>query len=386
MELQERVSKYIDLKEALQEVSRAGSKRKPETSSQDSCRQRQPPAPEVRNSSQNSRRDVTQLKQSYTPLNRSRQAILQVIRENKIPITQPPSVMRVSGKGQQLYCEFHRCTRHDTESCYTLKHSIEGLIQQGYLRDFVKNVRPPIIPSPPIIEKGKASQGSGSVLGNVPVIHGGVRLSEQFGSRPTSAPRLVGSTFIPQIPISFDDRDLEVIEYPHDDVLVIKAVIANYFVQRVLIDGGSTAVFLFYPAFKSLGLQLSKFHPPSIYLVGFSGNQVPILCILSLQVRVGSGQLTVETTINFHVVECPPAYNCILGRPFLHQVQGIPSTLHLKLKFPTIDGVGCVKGDKALTRQCCEFSLKDGFVAKMEARDEVAQLVPVDTNEEHALE
>ncbi|CAL1379183.1 unnamed protein product [Linum trigynum] len=236
MELQERVSKYIDLEEPLQEVSRAGSKRKQETSSQDSRRQRQAPALEGRNSSQNSKREDTQIQQSYTPLNRSRQAILQIIREKEIPITQPPPVMRVSGKGQQFYCEFHRCTGHDTESCYTLKHSIEGLIQRGYLRDFVKNIRPPILPSPPIIDKGKAPQESGSVLGNVPVIHGGVKLSEQVGSRSTGAPRLVGSASTTQIPISFDDRDLEDIEYPHDDALDIKAVIANYSVQRVLID------------------------------------------------------------------------------------------------------------------------------------------------------
>ncbi|CAL1378962.1 unnamed protein product [Linum trigynum] len=46
MEIQERVSKYIDLEEALQEVSRAGSKIKLETSSHDSRRQRQVLAPE----------------------------------------------------------------------------------------------------------------------------------------------------------------------------------------------------------------------------------------------------------------------------------------------------------------------------------------------------
>ncbi|CAL1393526.1 unnamed protein product [Linum trigynum] len=135
-----------------------------------------------------------------------------------------------------------------------------------------------------------------------------------------------------------------------------------------------------------MGLQLNKCHPPSIYLVGFSKNQVPVLGILPLQVRIGNDQQTVENTINFHVIDCPSTYNCILGRPFLHQVRAIPSTLHLKLKFPTISGVGCVKGDQALARQCCEFSLKDGFVATMEAKDEVARPVPVDPDEEHTLE
>ncbi|CAL1359570.1 unnamed protein product [Linum trigynum] len=204
----------------------------------------------------------------------------------------------------------------------------------------------------------------------------------------TYARTLVGSTstISDQYPIIFYSRDLEDIEYPHDDPLVIEATIANYTVKRVLIDGGSSADLLFYPAFCSLGFRLDRCQPSSVFLLGFSGNQVPVLGILPLHVRIGNGDQAIETLVNFHVVECSSAYNGILGRHFLHQAHAIPSTLHLKLKLPTPSGVGCVRGDQAIAKQCCAFSLKHKHVTTVDTREEVARPVPVDLDEEQVVQ
>ncbi|CAL1395599.1 unnamed protein product [Linum trigynum] len=146
----------------------------------------------------------------------------------------------------------------------------------------------------------------------------------------------------------------------HDDPLVIEATIANYTVKRVLVDGASSAELLFYPSFCSLGLRLDHCQPYNICLLGFSSNQVPVLGILPLHVRIGNGDQTTETLVNFHVVNCSSAYNGILGRPFLHKARAVPSTFHLKLKFPTLSGVGCVRRDQS--KQFCAFSLNDRHV------------------------
>ena len=50
-------------------------------------------------------------------------------------------------------------------------------------------------------------------------------------------------------PITFTDEDAERIHHPHDDAIVITLLIADYTIRRVLVDNGSSADILYYPAF-----------------------------------------------------------------------------------------------------------------------------------------
>ena len=50
--------------------------------------------------------------------------------------------------------------------------------------------------------------------------------------------------------ISFTDEDAERIHHPHDDAIVITLLIADYITRRVLVDNGSSADILYYPAFQ----------------------------------------------------------------------------------------------------------------------------------------
>ncbi|XP_042423390.1 uncharacterized protein LOC122011007 [Zingiber officinale] len=52
--------------------------------------------------------------------------------------------------------------------------------------------------------------------------------------------------------INFGPKDLEGIEIPHDDALIIKAVIANYIIRRTFIDTGSSVNIIFKQAFDLL--------------------------------------------------------------------------------------------------------------------------------------
>ena len=45
--------------------------------------------------------------------------------------------------------------------------------------------------------------------------------------------------------ITFSDSDLKGCQYPHDDPLVIRAVVANKMIHRVLVDKGSSADIIF---------------------------------------------------------------------------------------------------------------------------------------------
>ena len=54
--------------------------------------------------------------------------------------------------------------------------------------------------------------------------------------------------------ITFSDVDLEGCQHPHDDPLVIRVVMANKTVHRVLIDNGSSANIIFASVFDKMGI------------------------------------------------------------------------------------------------------------------------------------
>ena len=49
--------------------------------------------------------------------------------------------------------------------------------------------------------------------------------------------------------IGFSKEDARHLHHPHDDVLVVNVWVGDYNVHRVLVDNGSLADILYYPAF-----------------------------------------------------------------------------------------------------------------------------------------
>ena len=142
--------------------------------------------------------------------------------------------------------------------------------------------------------------------------------------------------------ITFSDSDLEGCQHPHDDPLVIRAVVANKTIHRVLIDNGSSADITFASAFDKMGIGREKLEPVSTHLRGFSGEKVLLLGSIQLMFTLGDPPCQATTTARFLVVDAPSAYNMLLGRPSLNAIKAIPSAYHMMIKFPTIGGVGMV--------------------------------------------
>ena len=53
--------------------------------------------------------------------------------------------------------------------------------------------------------------------------------------------------------ITFSDSDMEGCQHPHDDPLVIKVVVANKTIHRVLVDNGSSVDIILALAFDKMG-------------------------------------------------------------------------------------------------------------------------------------
>ena len=176
--------------------------------------------------------------------------------------------------------------------------------------------------------------------------------------------------------ITFSDSDLEGCQHPHDDPLVIRAVVANKTIHRVLIDNGSSIDIIFASAFHKMGIKREKLEPVSTHLRGFSGEKVLPVGSIQLVLTLGDPPCQATTTARFLVVDVPSAYNMLLGRPSLNAIKAIPSAYHLMIKFPTISGVGMVRGDQRVARECYSASMKQKavdniYLDELEIRDEV---------------
>ena len=71
--------------------------------------------------------------------------------------------------------------------------------------------------------------------------------------------------------ITFSDSDLEGCQHPHDDPLVVRAIVANKTVHWVLVDNGSSTDIIFASAFDKMGIGREKLEPVNTHLRGFKG-------------------------------------------------------------------------------------------------------------------
>ncbi|XP_059451077.1 uncharacterized protein LOC132181862 [Corylus avellana] len=107
-----------------------------------------------------------------------------------------------------------------------------------------------------------------------------------------------------------------------------------------------------------MGIDCSRITPFGSPLVGFAGEQVQPIGIISLPVTARAAPRQSTIMVDFLVVDRPSAYNAIISQPTLNKLKAVTSTYHLKMKFPTEEGVGEVKGDQTATRKCYITSLK----------------------------
>ena len=151
------------------------------------------------------------------------------------------------------YREFHRDYGYRTDDCIHLRKEIEYLIWRGYLRRFIapegqaQNQAQAQQPPPP---PRQATTQHQQPLGEIHVISGGFAGGGESGSARKAHLRSIRSGEVMEVQavsklprldtsITFSDSDLEGCQHPHDNPLVIRAVVANKTVHRVLVDNGS---------------------------------------------------------------------------------------------------------------------------------------------------
>ncbi|XP_020211789.1 uncharacterized protein LOC109796532 [Cajanus cajan] len=160
-------------------------------------------------------------------------------------------------------------------------------------------------------------------------------------------------------PIVFTDDDYEGISLNQDDPMVISVEVANWEVQKTLIDQGSSADVLYWPTFLKLDIPHNMIQPYSEPLVGFAGERVHTRGFIELLTSFGTTQNSKRVLVKYLLVDAVTSYNIFIGRPTLNQLGAIVSTPHLTMKFPGTDGrIITIKANQQIARRCYAESLR----------------------------
>ncbi|XP_070009500.1 uncharacterized protein [Nicotiana sylvestris] len=242
------------------------------------------------------------------------------------------------------WCEFQNDHEHKTVECRLLQGKVDHLLKQWYLTElfsergkqaYMKNRQePPKSPSPKrtinVISGGEDINGvtytAAKKVSKVTITHG----------------KRVRHVLEEEI-ITFDDANG--VLSPYNDALVTSLLVHDTNVKRVLTDPGSSVYIILLRVLREMQAE-DKLIPKAHTLSGFDNSSV---------VTKGEAILTtfaegVVKDTKFQVVDMEMTYNMILGSPWIHEMDVVPSTLYQLIKFPSPWGICQIHGDQHTSR------------------------------------
>ncbi|XP_070057108.1 uncharacterized protein [Nicotiana tomentosiformis] len=129
--------------------------------------------------------------------------------------------------------------------------------------------------------------------------------------------------------ITFHEDELPPVGLSHNRALHITVQCKNKFIARVLIDGGSSLNICPLTTLKRLGKGLHEIRAGTMNVKAFDGSQRATIGETNLCLQMVPTWFDVE----FQVLDISASYNLLLGRPWIHAVGAVDSTLHQAIKF-----------------------------------------------------
>ncbi|KAM2940051.1 hypothetical protein COP2_029455 [Malus domestica] len=126
----------------------------------------------------------------------------------------------------------------------------------------------------------------------------------------------------------------------------MEAHIANFEVQRILVDTGASVNIMFAEAFRALNVAEHLLDRSISLLISFSSDIVQPLGSIHLPFTIGTSPYIATITTNFLLVDYPTTYNVIFERTCINDLKAMVSTHMLLMKFPTPYGNGYIRGDQ----------------------------------------
>ncbi|XP_077230151.1 uncharacterized protein LOC143863356 [Tasmannia lanceolata] len=225
----------------------------------------------------------------------------------------------------------HRSTsRHRSPS----RHRSRSRRRSRSRHDTRRHQRPKIEEPP---EQQQAREQPPTIIGKINIIMGG-----PAAGGPTTAGRQAYAerVFSMEMPskksrtdpthedqvITFSHEDLDGLQVPHNDALVVRLVVANFDIGKILVDTGSSVNVLHLGTFEEMKLDKERLGPAEYSIYGFSGASVRVNGKIDLPVTFGTYPLQKTILTTFMVVDIPFTYSVIKGRPALRDLGAVVST------------------------------------------------------------
>nr|XP_023886979.1 uncharacterized protein LOC111999098 [Quercus suber] len=233
-------------------------------------------------------------------------------------------------RNQDRYCQYHQGHGHATEDCRNLWNYLDQLVWEGkpkHLLHHSSGYQGQTYQEPRKDTAMRQPAGTINVILATPGRTGTrpsrvLSVTQVPAGESQSEPKRAKRGFHPTL--SFFEEDKDETTQPHDDALVITLRIEDYDVRKVMVNGGSAAEVMYPDLYKGLGLKPENLTPYSCPLMSFDGKLVIPEGVIRLPIQTSPEVVEVD----FIVVDTYSPYIAIVGRPWLHTLGGVASSLH----------------------------------------------------------
>ena len=130
-----------------------------------------------------------------------------------------------------------------------------------------------------------------------------------------------------ELTISYSDKDLTKKGKHHNDLLLITVDAKGKRILIVLIDDGSALNVCPLITTSCLGLSIENFMPTDQHVRAYDNSRREVLGIVTLELTIGPMIKKVE----FQVLNKASCFNVLFGRPWIHDIEAVPSSLYQKV-------------------------------------------------------
>ncbi|XP_052117555.1 uncharacterized protein LOC127747557 [Arachis duranensis] len=307
---------------------------------------------------------------NYTPLTLPIVEVYQQIAEKGI-LPKPRPLKDRTGGNKNFYCDYYKGYGHQTQDCFDLKDALEQAIREGKLAAFSHLIREPRRCYRDQDEEGKTRSAKrqqepedkdhGLTVINVVTAKNAAPKSRS-AHRKDAKVLAVSSSLVRNSKkppsISFGPEDQWFDDAPENPPMVITARVGTGLVKRILVDTGADSNIMFHNVFDALGLKDADLTTHQHGVIGLGDHFIKPDGVISLPISVGQAQGRRSAMAEFVILRDSTAYNIILGRKTINDVEAIINTKLLVMKFVTDDGsIGSIRGDLETVVACDNASL-----------------------------
>ena len=144
-----------------------------------------------------------------------------------------------------------------------------------------------------------------------------------------------------ELAISYSNKDLTKKGKHHSDPLHITVDAKGKRIPMVLIDDGNALNVCPLKTASCLGLSIEDFVLTNQHVKEYDNSRREVLGTITLEFTIGPMVKRVE----FQILNIASCFKMLLGRPWIHDIEAVPSCLYQKVRFPHEGAIVTIYGD-----------------------------------------